>query len=75
MADWSRKLPSPVEVGRRKLRTLHDLRAHLIKLPKARHDLPGWQNATEAVLAAAEDGDVVNASVAFRLAQMVHRDR
>jgi hypothetical protein len=71
MSDWSRKLLKPVEVGRRKL---HDLRAHLLKLPAESHDKPGWQAATEAVLHAAENGDVTKAAETFRFAQFTHRD-
>ena len=75
MPGWSRKLLKPVEVGRRKLRTLHDLRAHLLTLSKESHDKPVWRAATEAVLCAAEDGDVQRAAETFRLAQFVHRDQ
>lgn len=48
------ELPKPIEVGRRKLRTLHDLRAHLLKLPEDAHDKLGWRAATQALLNAAE---------------------
>jgi hypothetical protein len=65
--DWSRKLLKPVEVGRRKLRTLDDLRAHLLKLLEEIHEKPAWRAATEAVLAAAETGDVKRAAVLARL--------
>ena len=75
MPDWSRKLLKPVEIGKRKLRTLHDLRAHLLTLPKEIHDKPVWRAATEAVLSAATDGDVNRAAETFRLAQFVHHDR
>jgi hypothetical protein len=35
--DWSRPLAKPIDIGgRRKLRTLHDVREHLLKLPEAR---------------------------------------
>lgn len=72
--NWSRKLPTPIEVGRRKLRTLHDLRDHILKLPKSEHDKVGWQAATEAVLNAGESGDVKNAAEMFRFARFVHRE-
>lgn len=73
MADWTRKLLKRVEVGRRKLRTVHDLRAHLLTLPEEVHDKSVWR-ATEAVLRTAEDGDVKRAAETFRLARFVHRD-
>jgi NADPH-dependent 2,4-dienoyl-CoA reductase/sulfur reductase-like enzyme len=73
--DWSRKLLKPVEIGKRKLRTLHDLRAHLLTLPEEIHDKPVWRAATEAVLKAAEGGDVQRAAETFRLARFVHRDQ
>jgi hypothetical protein len=73
-ADWSRKLPTPIEVGRRKLRTLHDLRDHLLKLPESEHEKPGWRAATQAVLTAAEDGSVLTAAETFRFARFMHRD-
>lgn len=72
--NWPRKLPTPIEVGRRKLRTLHDLRAHLLALPKSEHDKPGWRDATEAVLSAADTGDVKRAAETFRFARFIHRD-
>jgi hypothetical protein len=69
--NWSRKLPTPIEVGRRKLRTLHDLRAHLLELPESEHDKVGWRAASEAVLQAAESGDVpVRAVHSPRLARI-----
>lgn len=70
--NWSRKLPTPIEVGQRKLRTLHDLRAHLLRLPESAHDKPGWRAATEAVLSAAENGHVKRAAETFRFARFVH---
>ena len=30
--DWSRQLPVPIKVGRRKLRSLDDIRRHLLSL-------------------------------------------
>ena len=30
--DWSRQLPAPIKVGRRKLRSLDDIRRHLLSL-------------------------------------------
>jgi hypothetical protein len=40
----------------KKLVTLEDAAAYIMKLPKAEQDLPEWQTATEALMVAAEDG-------------------
>jgi hypothetical protein len=39
------------------------------------HDKPIWRAATDAVLKAAEDGDVLRAAETFRLARFVHREQ
>ena len=53
---WTRKLYEPITLkDGRKLVTLDDARAFMLKLP-ARHQLrPTWQYAGELVLKAAED--------------------
>jgi hypothetical protein len=70
MADWSRKLPTPVDLGGRKpLRTLADVRAHLLKLPEERHNWRPVQYVTELVLDAAEGKDVGDITVPLRIAR------
>jgi hypothetical protein len=54
--------------------TLHDIRAHLLKLPESEHDKPAWRAATDAVLNAAEGGNVKRAHKAFRFARFMQHD-
>ena len=68
-SDWSRPLTKPISVGRRKLRTLSDVRAHLLTLPEDRANRPTWQHVAETAIAAAEDGDVKRTEVAFYFAR------
>jgi hypothetical protein len=70
--NWSRPLAKPVDVGRaRKLRTLADVRAHLLKIPKERQSNLAWQNITRQVMAAAEPGATIDLTVPFALARMM----
>ena len=72
--DWSRKLAKPIDIGRRaKLKTLADVRAHILRLPEASQRLPAWQNAAEHLFKAAEGGDLADVSIAIRFARMLDR--
>jgi hypothetical protein len=73
--DWTRELPAPIPAGRRQLRTLHDLRAHILALPRERQDYLTWAYAGALVYEASIGKDSVeNAAVAFRLARMMDPD-
>jgi hypothetical protein len=63
--DWSRKFEDPIELpDGRKMLTLKDAAAYIMKLPKAEQHLEEWQAATEALLMAAEDrGPLMHARV------------
>jgi hypothetical protein len=70
--DWSRPLAKPIDVGgRRKLRTLHDVRAYLLKLPKARQTNAVWQSITRQILDAAQSGETIDLTTSFVLARMM----
>lgn len=72
-ADWSRRLSKPIDVGRRKLRTLHDVRAHLLKLPEDRQHMVGYQRVAHLLMQAADGGEIADIPLAFRLARALHR--
>jgi hypothetical protein len=55
---WSTKFNQPIKWGASTLRTLHDARDYILKLPSSKQMLPLWQAATEALLEAAEHGGV-----------------
>jgi hypothetical protein len=66
--DWTRKLSEPFDLGgRRKLRTLADVREHLMKLPEERQQWRAWQHAAKVLLEAAESGDVRDVEITLRL--------
>jgi hypothetical protein len=70
--DWSRPLAKPIDIGgRRKLRTLHDVRAHLLKLPEARQTNAVWQSITRQIIDAAESGETIDLTTPFALARMM----
>jgi len=70
--DWSRPLAKPIDVGgRRKLRTLHDVRAHLLNIPQERQTNAAWQNITRQVMAASESGETIDLTIPFALARMM----
>jgi hypothetical protein len=70
--DWSRPLAKPIDVGgRRKLRTLHDVRAHLLQIPQERQTNAAWQHITRQLLAAAQSGETIDLTVPFALARML----
>jgi hypothetical protein len=54
--DWSRRHAAPVDLGgRRPLRTLADLRDHLIRLPEERQQWPAFEYVARLIPEAAED--------------------
>jgi hypothetical protein len=53
---WSAKFDHPIKWGARTLRTLHDARDYILKLPNSKQMLPAWQAATEALRQAAQHG-------------------
>ena len=70
MVDWSRPFDEPIQPPKgKKLVTLKDAAAYIMKLPKAKQQRPEWQAATEALLMAAEDrGPPMHAHVGMTLA-------
>jgi len=72
--DWTRKLAQPVDLGgRRKLRTLADVREHLMNLPEERHAWPAVQHIAGLILQAAEGKDVGDVTVPIRLVRSALR--
>jgi hypothetical protein len=70
--DWSRPLAKPIDVGAaRKLRTLADVRTHLLKIPNERQTNTAWQNITRQVMDAAETGETIDLTIPFALARMM----
>jgi hypothetical protein len=66
----SRPLSKPIDIGgRRKLRTLHDVRSYLLKIPKERQTNIAWQNITRLVMDAAQSGETIDLTVPFALAR------
>jgi hypothetical protein len=65
---WSRPFDEPIQPPKgKKLVTLKDAAAYIMKLPKTQQQSPEWQAATEALLMAAEDrGPLMHA-------HMIHR--
>ena len=70
--DWSRPLAKPIDVGRaRKLRTLADVRMHLLQIPEERQTNVIWQKMTQDILDAAESGRTLDLTIPFALARMM----
>ncbi len=65
MANWSRPFDDPIQPPKgKKLVTLKDAAAYIMKLPKSKQQSLEWQAATEALLMAAEDrGPLMHAHV------------
>src|SRR4051812_11608077 len=71
-AAWLRPLPAPIRCGDRTLKTLGDLRTHILALPRERQDYKTWSYAGTLVYQAATgDETIENAAVAFCLARMM----
>lgn len=56
--DWSRRLPKPIKVDRRTLRTLQDVADFLERLPEERRRRTTWQGVIRYAIEAAEGGDL-----------------
>jgi hypothetical protein len=55
MTDWSRHFDEPISLpDGSELETLYDAGRYVEALPKAKHERPEWQVATEILLSAAE---------------------
>jgi hypothetical protein len=68
--DWTRKLSKPVDLGGpRKLRTLHDVLAHLANLPPDRHEWPAVQHIARLIHDAAEGKDVGDITIPMQMAR------
>jgi hypothetical protein len=55
----------------RKLRTLGDVRAHLLKIPKERQTNVVWQSITREIMDAAQSGETIDLTIPFALARMM----
>ena len=56
LMPWSRRFDEPIQPPKgKKLVTLKDAAAYIMKLPKSKQQSPEWQAAGEAVIMAAED--------------------
>jgi hypothetical protein len=67
--DWTRKLDTPIDLGTGTLRTIADVRAHLMTLPEHYHQRPAFAYVAHLILEAARgeyDGDI---SVVLRLTE------
>jgi hypothetical protein len=54
---WQRQFDEPIELPRgRQLVTLEDAGNYITKLPKAEHEVPEWQAATQALMLVARGG-------------------
>jgi len=72
--DWTRKLAQPVDLGGSKpVRTLADVREHLMRLPEGHQQRPAFQHVASLILDAAEGKDVGDISVALRISQQALR--
>ncbi len=57
MASWAKALKEPISLPNGGvLKTLHDVRAHVLSLPKAERDEAAWHTVAETLLNAAEHG-------------------
>jgi hypothetical protein len=77
MVDWSRRFEDPIELpDGRKMLTLTEAAAHIMKLPKGEQHLDEWQAATEALIMAAEDcGPLMHARIGMLRALNRHVER
>jgi hypothetical protein len=77
MVDWSRRFEDPIELpDGRKMLTLTDAAAYIMKLPKGEQHLDKWQAATEALIMAAEDcGPLMHARIGMLRALNRHVER
>jgi hypothetical protein len=67
--SWSRPFDDPIEAGGKPILTLKDAADYIRRLPKAEHETPHWQAATDALIMAAEDrGPLLHADIGMRRA-------
>ena len=73
--DWSRRLPRPLQIPNvMKLVTLSDVRELIEKhLPADYRQKDTWQHVAAQVAEAASGGNIVDVSIALRLALMLER--
>ena len=73
--DWSRALPRPLQIPNvMKLVTLADVRELVEKhLPADYRQKHTWRHVAAQLAEAAEGGDIVDVSIALRLALMLER--
>jgi hypothetical protein len=73
--DWTRPLPRPLIIsGIMKLRTLADVRELVEKhLPADYRQKDTWKHVAAQLAEAASGGDVMDVSIALRLALMLER--
>lgn len=66
---WSRRFERPIEVPKgAPLKTLADARTYVLKLPKAKQQLPHWQGAAHNLLIVAQGAQMMLAEAAVRRA-------
>jgi hypothetical protein len=72
VVSWSKRFDVPIVLqSGEKLETLADARAHLLSLPKSKHQTPAVEAAIEALMMAAEGrGPVMHANA--DIARLVH---
>jgi hypothetical protein len=74
---WQKRFEDPIELPRgRQLVTLQDAADYILKLPKAKQNLPEWQTAIAGLIGAAEGRDfLMHARVGMLRALNRHVDR
>ena len=77
LMPWSAPFDEPIELRKgRKLVTLKDTAAYIIKLPKVGHTTPEWQAAMEALIPVADlGGSTIFARIGIMKALNQNRER
>jgi hypothetical protein len=76
MVDWFRRFEDPIELpDGRKMLTVTEAAAYIMKLPKGEQHLDEWQAATEALIMAAEDCGPLHARIGMLRALNRHVER
>jgi hypothetical protein len=70
---WNLPLDRPIEIehGGQRLATLRDVGTFILALPETLKMQPSWQAATEAVLEAAQSGDIASVTIALHMALLL----
>jgi hypothetical protein len=71
--DWTRKLAKPIDAGRKNLRTLHDVRAHILSLPEPKQEWSIYQNVARNLMEASNGGSTESVNASMKLANMMDR--